>query len=397
MEGWALDAAVVAGAVGLATLSFWLVEEPIRTGNRPAGLRTRRVGAEPGRVPRYALSGLALLVVIGIIIGTSAGAPKAPGYTSVSDKEVLNAALGHMTPAEEAKLRRTTSTTVPIDQGPPGPFTGAAHLVVDPSASVDPGLRLGRPLHIMVAGDSVGWSIAWGLKDQVTPSVKVQDRAVIGCGLMPPDSKYVVDGHPPKQYGPLCQQADLVELKGLSNHPDAVLLWVGAWEVYDHQYQGLDYRVGTRRYATFLEQRLQMRVDRYRGIGAGTLLPVVPCFAPNAAALGDDRLKADRVDWINARVRAVADRNPGWVRLIDPESKLCDPSGHALAKTPTGISLREDGSHFDPPAAIWFWNTWLAGQFGAAFDIPKPTTTTTIAPSTSTSTSAPTAHDTTGG
>jgi hypothetical protein len=389
VEGYALDAAVVALAIGLAALSFWLVEEPIRTGQRPAGFGTPSPRTRPARVPRVALSGLALVLVIGVIVGTSSGSPKEPEYASVSDKEVLDAALGNMTPAQEAALRKTTSTTIPIDEGPPGPFTGAPSLVVDPTASVDPSLPFGRPLQVMVAGDSVGWSIAWKLDGQVNPAVGVADRAVIGCGLMPPESKFIVKGRPPEQYGDMCKQADLIELKGLSEKPDVVLLWVGAWEVYDHEYQGVSYRLGTKRYAAFLEQRIQERVDKYRGVGVATVMPVVPCFAANAARLGDERLDPKRIDWINARVRAVAKRNAGWVRLIDPEDKLCDASGTSRPATPDGIPLREDGSHFDPPAAIWFWNNWLAGQMGAVFDIPKPpdpaaSTTSTVASSTTT-------------
>ncbi|WP_421118331.1 hypothetical protein ACE2AJ_13070 [Aquihabitans daechungensis] len=191
----------------------------------------------------------------------------------------------------------------------------------------------------------------------------------------------------------MCRQVELVELKGLGDQPDVVVFWLGAWEVYDHEYQGVRYRVGTKRYATFLEERMQERIDTYRGVGAATIMPVVPCFAPNAARLGEERLDPERIDWINERVRAVAKRNAGWVRLIDPDSKLCDPSGKALPATPDGIPLREDGSHFDPPAARWFWNTWLTGQIGAAFDVPKPEPSTTTS-STPTTTGVP---DTAGG
>ena len=35
-------------------------------------------------------------------------------------------------------------------------------------------------------------------------------------------------------------------------------------------------------------------------------------------------------------------------------------STHALA-------LRADGTHFVESSAIWFWESWLAGQLGAAF------------------------------
>ncbi len=380
LDGSLLAAAVVSVSIALAALSFWLVEEPIRTGQRPVGLGSSRPRVRDPRIPRVAFSAMALVLVVGVIVGTSAGSPDEPDYASVSDEEVLDAALGDLTPADEAELRNApTTTVVPIDEGPPGPFTGAADPLVDPEASVDPAIRLGRPLQVMVAGDSVGWSLAWELGGQVNPSVAVRNRAVIGCGLMPPDATALIAGQDPQPYRDLCEKADLVEYKGLGDPTDVVLLWVGAWEVYDQEYQGVRYRVGTERYADFLEEQMQERIDRYRGVGAPTIMPVVPCFGPNAAALGHERVDPERVDWVNERVRAVARRNAGWVRLIDPDHKLCDEAGKALAATPEGIPLREDGSHFDPPAAVWFWNSWLVGQVGAAFDIaPPPAETTTI-------------------
>ena len=35
--------------------------------------------------------------------------------------------------------------------------------------------------------------------------------------------------------------------------------------------------------------------------------------------------------------------------------------------TETGVPIRADGAHFSAESATWFWDTWLAGQVGAAF------------------------------
>ena len=59
LEGLALDAAVVVLAIALAALSFWLVEEPIRTGMRPAGLGSSRPRTRDPRIPRVAFSAMA--------------------------------------------------------------------------------------------------------------------------------------------------------------------------------------------------------------------------------------------------------------------------------------------------------------------------------------------------
>lgn len=198
----------------------------------------------------------------------------------------------------------------------------------------------------------------------------VDDKALLGCGAMPWTTKFVVHGREPEQYPHLCSNAELAELQGLQRKPDAVLLWLGAWEVYDHEADGLRYPVGSKAYAAYLEGRIQTRLDRYRANGVGTVIPLVPCFGPNASRLGTERHQRKRLRWVNARLRAVAARNRGWVRLIDPNPKLCDAKGHARPTTTDGQPLREDGAHFTSETGVWFWNTWLAGQMGAAFGQP---------------------------
>jgi peptidoglycan/LPS O-acetylase OafA/YrhL len=372
LEGATLDVVVVVATVALASLSHWLVEEPVRTGRRPAGFAERRSPGTLGRSmrPAWAIGGVA--ATLAVVIGVAVGAPPAPDYTRVSDEQALAAALGPMTAEEEAALRSSASstTTVPVDEGPPGPLSEAPSLVVDPAATLDPAARAGRPLKVMIAGDSVGWSLGWTLGPELTDSVALSNRALIGCGVMDPESSFVIGAAPPERYPDLCQQADLAELRGLSESPDAVLLWLGAWEVYDHVVDGEVLEVGSARFARLLEQRIQERIDRYRAVGAVTVMPVVPCFAQGASRLGTERQDAERLAWVNERTLAVAERNRGWVRLIDPWGPLCTDEGEAVAQTPAGVPLREDGSHFDPPAAVWFWNSWLAGQLGAVFDVP---------------------------
>jgi hypothetical protein len=243
----------------------------------------------------------------------------------------------------------------------------------------------GRPVKVMIAGDSVGWSLGWDLGEDFTDSVTLGNRALLGCGLMPPESSFSIGDADPEPYHDLCGDADLAEFRGLLDEPDAVLLWIGAWEVYDHVVDGTPYPVGSKRYERLLEQRIQERVDRFKSVGAVTIMPVVPCFAVGAARLGTERQDQERLDWINERVMSVAERNRGWVRLVDPWDLLCTEDGEAILETPDGLPLRQDGSHFDPPAAVWLWNSWLAGQVGAAFDVPSPpgeadssTTTSTV-------------------
>ncbi|CAN5794122.1 hypothetical protein BH10ACT1_BH10ACT1_35420 [soil metagenome] len=241
------------------------------------------------------------------------------------------------------------------------------------TAAVDPGSVRGRPLRVMVAGDSVGWSVGVvGQSQPLSVDVQVDNRALLLCSVLPPDARWIAGDQAPAKYSDLCVNQVEAEELGLQGKPDVAVLWSGAWEIYDQEYQGVTYRVGTPADVEFVEAQLQDRIDTYRAAGVPTVLPLVACFgAPDAASgyLGTERTDLDRLRWVDDRMRAVAARNRGWVRLIDPGHLLCDAEGKALTERPGGRggSLRPDGAHFDESAGIWLWDTWLGGQLGAAF------------------------------
>ncbi len=392
LTGAGLAGVVVVVTLVLASLSYWLVEEPIRSRHLPRALAARRPPARLvrfGPLPGFAASGIAVVAVVAVLAVSSEGAPSEPNYLTVSDDEALASVQAPPPPPPPDRAAGAPSTTgrpapAPVAPaasgappttavpGPSGPFDAAAPMVVDPEATADPAALRGRPLRVMVAGDSVAWSLGWEVEPLLDPGLRVDLRALIGCGVMPPEGRWVSGGTGPQGYAAVCPEAPEVESLGLEGRPDVVLLWLGAWEVYDQVVAGERLEVGGARYAEVLEARIQERIDRYRAVGAPTVMPVVPCFGEDAAGSQDDeRREGDRVRWVNARIRAVAARNPGWVRLIDPSGKLCDGRGQALGATPDGIVLREDGSHFDADAAAWLWNGWLGGQLAEAF-APAP-------------------------
>jgi hypothetical protein len=256
------------------------------------------------------------------------------------------------------------STVAPASA--PGPFSPTGDVVVRTPAG-DGAAALGRPLRVMVAGDSVGWSVAWSAgEDALTDSVQVSNRALVGCGVLPADTVRVPVSAPAEPYAPLCTKAPEARRIGLAEGPDVVLLWIGAWEVFDQRVGDIDLRVGTGRYAALLEDQLQVLVDEFRAAGVPTVLPLVPCFGPSPV-YPVERLDPARIAWVNARVRAVALRNRGWVRLVDPTSQLCGLDGTTRERNDDGVEIRPDGAHFESDSAVWFWNTWLAGQLAGAF------------------------------
>ncbi|MCB0964819.1 MAG: acyltransferase, partial [Acidimicrobiales bacterium] len=262
LDGLTLDAVVVGVSVALAAVSHWLVEEPIRTGTRPVGWpqrgpRARR--ARPRRLAPVALSTAAIVGVVGVISVSAAGAPPAPDTTRVSDREALESAIGDISAEEEAQLLAATTTTAPAEVVPPGPFAGQP-VEIDPTASANPLEVFGRPLRVLVLGDSVAWSLGWQLEDGFTRAIDLRSKAIIGCGVMPPSSAFVIGDADPEPYVDLCESSVLAELKGLSEEPDVELLWIGAWEVYDHVVDGERLEAGSDAYTELLDAEIQARV-----------------------------------------------------------------------------------------------------------------------------------------
>ncbi|QXC61090.1 acyltransferase [Aquihabitans sp. G128] len=359
-RGWS-DLAIVAITVLLAAVSYELVEQPAR-------LRTLDW---PGRTVAWRAGTVAVLV-LAIVVATTAGAPKPPNYLRATDDQVAAAALAperslpptSATTSTTADPATTTAPLAPSDPGPgDGPFDQRLPLLVPPGTlpqDVAPGTP---PLRVMVAGDSVGWSLGWELPPEVGQVAAISDRALLGCSLMSNDAQYVVAGEV-RSYGAPCQQARQAEQIGLSGSPEVVVLYTGAWEVYDHRFDGRLLKVGSKAYADQVEARLQDRIDSYRLAGSATVLPLVPCYGKSGTAYGTERNDPDRVRWVNARIRAVADRNRGWVRLIDPGAVLC-ADGKPIDRA-DGTALRYDGMHFTDVQATWFWEHWLTAQLRTA-------------------------------
>jgi peptidoglycan/LPS O-acetylase OafA/YrhL len=395
LGGWTLDLAVVTVSLVLAAVSFRFVEAPVlsRRTPSPALPGHEELVSSRRRPGAGALGVIGMIGVVGLVVGVAAGAPPKPALLSVTDDEVESVALAtdsgfsDLGPTSSTTAppttRAVTSTTVASAPGPdlvgvtpdpstvapasaPGPFSPTGDVVVRTPAG-DGAAALGRPLRVMVAGDSVGWSVAWSAgEDALTDSVQVSNRALVGCGVLPADTVRVPVSAPAEPYAPLCTKAPEARRIGLAEGPDVVLLWIGAWEVFDQRVGDIDLRVGTGRYAALLEDQLQVLVDEFRAAGVPTVLPLVPCFGPSPV-YPVERLDPARIAWVNARVRAVALRNRGWVRLVDPTSQLCGLDGTTRERNDDGVEIRPDGAHFESDSAIWFWNTWLAGQLAGAF------------------------------
>ncbi|MCU1452264.1 MAG: putative O-acetyltransferase [Acidimicrobiales bacterium] len=330
LHGWRLDLAVVGVTLAAAAASAAVIERPIRAGRLLAG---RPVGV------RWAVPPLAVAVVAGAVVFATAGATPVPSFLTVSDKT-----------ASAQALRPATKPLAPVVTRPARTQPTGAPIVVPTS--------LGRAVRVMITGDSVGWSLGWN--QGLVRDGLVDGRGLIGCGIMPQSqSRWITAALPePQTYYPNCDRQVEAENLGLAGRPDAVVLSVGTWEIYDQQFADRRWVTGTDPYATLLESLLQERIDRYRFVGAVTLLTLVPCYGDMAPRLGEERRDPQRVRWINGVLRRVAQANPLDVVTIDPGEIFCQ-DGRARGPVPGVGDVRPDGVHFSEASARWIWDTWL--------------------------------------
>ena len=320
LHGRGLVLAVGVVSTVLAVLTTELVEHPIRHGVR---LRGRRwVGPT------------AFAACAALVVGLAADGAAAPDYTRVSDQTVAAAALN------------------PFDRASQG---GAAPVV-------------------MVTGDSVAWSMGWEMSDAV-PGVRIDDRAMIGCGTMPAGTEWIArDLSEPQPYPPTCRLQARAEAAGLAAHPNVVVLGVGAWEVYDQLYEGRRLRAGGDALRRLVVARLDQRIGTYLAAGAQVIVPLVACYGrmlpPHGPERHDPKLRA----WMNGILWEVAARRGPRVTVVDPTSLLCNDGGTRVrhyAGLTDGVP-RPDGAHYDLPGRRWLWAHFLSPAVHRVLAPPPP-------------------------
>lgn len=302
LSGPLLFAARVATDVGLAALSFHLVEQPIR--NWLSGGRVRRPTAVSLGAGAAALGCAAALVLVDV--------PAA--YTLT----VPSASL--------------------VEAGTQGPAPGAER--------------------IMVIGDSTGTTLGLDLS---WPTIErrygytVEVDATIGCGVV--TSRALIDHgsviHPPapcNSAAPPAQQWPAVFARELaSDHPQVVLLVAGRWEVHTVQATpgGAWVNITQPADAAYVRSQLELVVSEAATAHALVGLATAPCYSsgesPSGATWPED--SPARVAAYNSIVRQVAAAHPSETRVVDLYSMVC-PGGRFTTEE-DGVPVRiSDGVHY---------------------------------------------------
>lgn len=142
--------------------------------------------------------------------------------------------------------------------------------------------------------------------------------------------------------------------------PGLVILLAGRWEVVDRTYNGRWTNILDPVYAAYVKSQLQLAVNVATAQGAHMVLMTAPCYdsgeQPNGQPWPED--SAARLDAYNTLVRQVAAANPTKVTLFDLDALVC-PGGH-YDEFLDGVQVRtSDGIHFTWPGGIYiggkFW------------------------------------------
>lgn len=305
LTGGSLFALRCAATLGVAALSWWLLEQPIR--------RWR-----PVMVPMLPLAGAtaataAVITMTVLPVGVQPRPAPAPSIDS--------AAL--VAPEVPVEVRR------PPDR--------------------DPGAR-----SVAVFGDSVAWTVMRYLPP--TPGLAFSNYTTIGCGI--------ARGGPYRYVGQTLQQKTECDAwpsrwAQRINHdrPDVVLLIVGRWEVVDRMNEGRWTHIGEPGYDAYLRGELNRALDILGSTGARIVVTTEPynrrAEKPDGSLYPED--DPDRVDDWNALLRSVVQKRAN-VTILDLNRKL-GPNGGYTNRI-NGIKIRSDGVHPTPEAVEWL-TPWL--------------------------------------
>ena len=343
LSGWALLGERLVPTMGVATLSYFLIERPIRRGTFLTTFRARLV-----TVP-------AVAVVAGAI---------------------LMATL----PATDVVANGATIT----GQVPATPITTAI-----------PPAYQAAPTRVLLVGDSQALTLGLGLQtalaaDPTNDHLTLLNEGILGCGVadgttgLEKGSTFIVgapctpdpqsaDCPPGGVFGPRqnvpCQAwtaawADWVrQLK-----PNVVVFLAGGGETHDRLYDGVMTNILNPAFASYVKSQLEKAVQIATASGALMVFMTKPCQStgeqPDGAPWPED--SSARQSVYNSLLRSVADAHPGQIYMQDLNSTVCP--GGKYDEYLKGVQVRQpDGVHFDTqpgaggdflaPAILPYWVT----------------------------------------
>jgi peptidoglycan/LPS O-acetylase OafA/YrhL len=344
LSGWALLGVRLVPTMGVATLSFFLVERPVRQGTFLTTFRARII-----TVP-------ALAAVAGAILLATLPA---------TDVVASGAAVSGRVPA------------TPITTAIPPVYRAA-------------------PTRILLVGDSQALTLGLGLQTALAADPNKYDHmtllneGMLGCGVadgttgIEKGSTFIVgapctpdpqdaDCPPGGVFGPKqnvpCQAWTAAWAAWVQQFkPNVVVFLAGGGETHDRLYDGVMTNILNPTFASYVKSQLEKAVRIATAAGALMVFMTKPCQStgeqPDGAPWPED--SSARLSVYNSLLRSVADAHPGEIYVQDLNSEVCP--GGTYAEDLKGVPVRQsDGIHFDSrpgtggdflaPAILPYWMT----------------------------------------
>lgn len=296
--------------IGIAALSWWLVEQPIR--------RWRPLHVPQLRLAAAAVATAAVVTMVTVPVG----APR-----TVADIMAADISSAAAVSSPEEVMRR--------DQEAP--------------RAVPPGART-----VAVFGDSIGWTLMRYLPP--TKGLHFIDRTTIGCGI--------VRGGPYRYAGEVLEQKPECDTwparwanRIAHDRPDVVLLVIGRWELVNRMHDGEWTNIGNADFEEYLAGELRNALTILSSTGARVVVTTEPYNRrgeqPNGKPFPEDEPR--RVQKWNALLEEVLEEFPR-IEVLDLNDKL-NPNGYYTNRV-DGIQMRSDGVHPTADAVKWL-APWL--------------------------------------
>jgi hypothetical protein len=338
LSGPALLGLRVAGTLAVATVSYLIIEEPIRRGWI----------FSPSRLsPAVALA--TMFCVAGAVIAMTVTAPPGPGVLASGGTAQSRVA----SPLTALGAVPAPSTSVaPGSTGLPASPLLRAHR------------KPGKLPRITFFGDSVSWTIGTYLPASAAPGLSMSVRSIPGCGIARlPDILEL--GTPHTNY-PGCDHWDQRWRSGVAaDDPDVAVVLLDRWELMDRNLNGHWTHVGLPDYDAYLAGELNLAIHIAGSRGARVVLLTAPythrAERPDGGLYSEDQ--PSRVDAWNVLLRKVAAENPSQATVLDLNKRAC-PDG-VFTWSIGGLRIRSDGLHFTPAGVQQWIAPWLVPQLTA--------------------------------
>jgi peptidoglycan/LPS O-acetylase OafA/YrhL len=237
----------------------------------------------------------------------------------------------------------------------------------------------GEPVKVLVLGDSVGLTIADGMRGETEKAgVAMTQAALLGCGVVRGGPLMYFGGEQPDP--PACPEWPAHWLGALeAQNPDVALVVVGRWEVVDRFRDGRWAHLGEPDFDRYVESELERAVTTASSRGAKVVFATAPYYFRGERRDGGrwPEDNPERVDRVNALIRTVANRHTGIASVVELGAKTAKDGGYT--RSLEGVQLRSDGVHFTRSGARWL-APWLLPQLTALGppvrgEAPGPSTT----------------------